>query len=144
MSDIKDKFRSSCLIASALDLIGDKWSLLIVRDMLLDKKKTFKEFASSDEKAATNLLSSRLRLLESLEVLSKRKLSGNKKENIYLLTEKGIELAPIILELVVWSDKYIRKYNDKMNPYDKKTDKQFLIETTQNSYREFAQQTLQQ
>jgi len=142
MVDIKDKFRSSCLIASALDIIGDKWSLLVVRDMLLHKKKTFKEFVTSEEKVATNLLSSRLKLLESLDVISKRKLSGNKKENIYLLTEKGIELAPLIMELVVWSDKHVRKYNRKMNKYDKGNDKLLLIETTQNSYREFTQQTV--
>ena len=132
------------MIASALDLIGDKWSILIVRDMLLHKKTTFKEFVLSDEKVATNLLSSRLRLLESLDVISKRKLSGNKKENIYLLTEKGIDLAPLIMELVEWSDKYVRKYNRKMNNYDKDTDKQSLVEATQKTYREFAQQTLQE
>jgi len=131
------------MIASALDLIGDKWSILIVRDMLLHKKTTFKEFVVSDEKVATNLLASRLKLLESLEVVSKRKLSGNKKENIYLLTEKGIDLAPLIMELVEWSDKYVRKYNSKMNNYDKENDKQNLIESTQNTYREFAQKTLQ-
>ena len=140
MSKINNKFRSSCLIASALDLIGDKWSLLIVRDMLMHKKKTFKEFVASDEKVATNLLSSRLKLLESLEVISKRKLSGNKKENIYLLTEKGIELAPLIMELVIWSDKYIRKYNRGMNQFQKnKLDKTLEIEYAQNSYREFSQ-----
>lgn len=96
-------------------LVGDKWSLLIIRDMLLNKKKTFKEFANSDEGVATNLLSSRLKLLEAIEVISKRKLVGNKKENVYLLTEKGIDFAPIILELVVWSDKYVRDFNIEMN-----------------------------
>ena len=131
------------MIASALDLIGDKWSILIVRDMLLHKKTTFKEFVLSDEKVATNLLASRLKFLESLDVISKRKLSGNKKENIYLLTEKGIDLAPLIMELVEWIDKYVRKYNCKMNNYDKENDKQNLIEVTQNTYREFAQKTLQ-
>lgn len=135
-----NKFRSSCLIASALDFIGDKWSLLIVRDMLLHEKKTFKEFVASDEKVATNLLSSRLKLLESLEVISKRKLSSNKKENIYLLTEKGIELTPLIMELVMWSDKYVRKYNKDMNAYQsEKIDKTAAIESAQNNYRAFAQ-----
>ena len=141
MSEIKNKFRSSCLIASALDLIGDKWSLLIVRDMLMHKKKTFKEFTSSDENVATNLLSSRLKLLESLDVISKRKLSTNKKENIYLLTEKGIELAPLIMELVIWSDKFVRKYHVDLNEYEiKHSDKTVVIENAQNGYREFAQQ----
>ena len=138
---MEKKFRSSCLIASALDLIGDKWSLLIVRDMLIHWKKTFKEFASSDEKVATNLLSSRLKLLESLDVITKRKLSNNKKENIYLLTDKGINLTPLIMELVLWSDKYIREYNLDMNKHEtRKTDKTVLIENTQNKYKEFAQQ----
>lgn len=140
MPKIINKFRSSCLIASALDLIGDKWSLLIVRDMLMHKKKTFKEFVASDENVATNLLSSRLKLLESLDVISKRKLSSNKKENIYLLTEKGIELAPLIMELVIWSDKHIRKLNRGMNQFQNKLDKTEQIEYAQNSYREFAQE----
>ena len=138
---MKKKFRSSCLIASALDLIGDKWSLLIVRDMLMHQKKTFKEFANSDERVATNLLSSRLKLLETLDIVSKRKLSGNKKENIYLLTEKGIDLAPLIMELVHWSDKYIRDYNPKMNLYRaQEINKALAIDKAQHAYREFAQQ----
>ncbi len=136
------KFRSSCLIASGLDLIGDKWSLLIVRDMLMYQKKTFKELAASDERVATNLLSARLKLLESLEVISKRKLPKNKKENIYLLTEKGLDLAPLILEIVIWSDKYVRTYNKDMNPYESTSNKLLEIESVQNRYREFVRQVI--
>lgn len=137
------KFRSSCLIASALDLLGDKWSLLIVRDMLLHQKKTFKEISASEEGVATNLLSSRLKFLESLEVITKRKLPGNKKENIYLLTEKGIDLAPVILEIVVWSDKYVRAYNPDMNAYESQhTDKSLAIERVQAEYRGFVRETV--
>ena len=137
------KFRSSCLIASALDLIGDKWSLLIIRDMLLHKKKTFKEMVASKEGVATNLLSARLKLLESLEVISKRKLFANKKENIYLLTEKVIDLAPIILEIVLWSDKYVRVYNPGMNTYESGyTNKMLVIESVQKEYREFVRQII--
>jgi len=138
------KFRSSCLIASALDLIGDKWSLLIVRDMLMYKKKLFKDLAASNEGIATNLLASRLKLLESLEVISKRKLPTNKKENIYLLTEKGLDLAPLILEIVIWSDKYVRSYNADMYPFDADNlDKNLMIAMTQKEYREFARQFLE-
>ncbi len=137
------KFRSSCLIASALDLIGDKWSLLIIRDMLLHKKKTFKEMVGSEEGIATNLLSGRLKLLESLDVISKRKRPKNKKENVYLLTEKGIDLAPLILEIVLWSDKYVRAYNLDMNKYESgNTNKMSVIEDVQKKYREFVQQTI--
>jgi len=111
--------------------------------MLLFQKKTFKEFVTSDEKVATNLLSSRLKMLESLRIITKQKLSSNKKENIYLLTEKGIELAPLIMELVLWSDKYVRAYNDNMNTLENETDKQSLIISTQDGYRAFAQQIIQ-
>ena len=140
---MKKKFRSSCLIASTLDLIGDKWSLLIIRDMLMHKKKTFKELVASDEGVATNLLSARLKLLESLEVISKRKLPENKKENVYLLSEKGIDLAPIIMEIALWSDKYVRAYNANMNAYDRgSTDKLLAIERVQNEYRDFVHRIL--
>jgi len=111
--------------------------------MLLFQKKTFKEFVTSDEKVATNLLSSRLKMLESLRIITKQKLSSNKKENIYLLTEKGIELAPLIMELVLWSDKYVRAYNDNMNTLENETDKQSLIISTQDGYRAFTQQIIQ-
>lgn len=137
------KFRSSCLIASALDVIGDKWSILIIRDMLMSKKKTFKEIAASEEGMATNLLSSRLKLLVSLDLITKRKLPGNKKENIYLLTEKGIDLAPIIMELVLWSDKYLRAYNPNMNDFERQNiNKVQFIERAQNDYRAFFNQTI--
>ena len=133
------KFRSTCIIASGLDLIGDKWTLLIVRDMLLQNKKTFKEIVASDEGIATNLLSARLKLLESLDMITKRKLPENKKENIYLLTEKGINLAPIILEIVIWSDKYVRAYNPDMNLYESGSiSKTTFIDRVQNGYRAFA------
>lgn len=138
------KFRSSCIIASALDVIGDKWSLLIVRDMLLHKKKTFKEIASSDEGIATNLLSARLKLLASLDVITKRKLPGNRKENIYLLTQKGIDLAPLILELVLWSDKHVRAYNSNMNVNESKSmDKRIVIDNYQKEYSLFMRQVLE-
>jgi len=135
---MEKKFRSSCIIASALDLIGDKWSLLIIRDMLLHHKKTYKEMVASAEGIATNLLSARLKLLESLDLITKRKLPSNKKQNVYLLSEKGIDLAPIIMEIVIWSDKNVRIYNPDMNPFEyKHSDKLSVIKHTQNRYREF-------
>lgn len=137
------KFRSSCLIASALDLIGDKWSLLIVRDMLLYKKKTFKEISSSEEGIATNLLSTRLKLLATIGVITKRKLLTNKKENLYLLTEKGIELAPLIMEIVLWSDKHVRVHHPDMNTNGSRgLDKALVVESYQNSYRAFVRDTI--
>jgi DNA-binding HxlR family transcriptional regulator len=129
------------MIASALDVIGDRWSLVIIRDMLLHYKTTFKEFIASDEGVATNLLSSRLKGLELLQIISKNKLRANKKENIYLLTDKGINLAPIIMELVVWSDLYVREYHSEMNTSDTvNMDKHEVITQTQRRYQAFADQ----
>ncbi|MFT4752931.1 MAG: DNA-binding HxlR family transcriptional regulator [Salibacteraceae bacterium] len=137
------QFRSSCVIASALDLIGDKWSLLIVRDMLLNKKSTYKEMIASDEGIATNLLSSRLKMLASIGIITKRKLPKNKKENIYLLTERGIALAPLIMEVVIWSDQYIRAYHAKMNPFETHNmNKADIICHVQNEYRTLSTQIL--
>ena len=139
---MEKKFRSSCAIASLLDIMGDKWSLLIVRDMLMKHKKTFKEISESPEQIAPSILSARLRLLESYDLLSKRKLPDNKKENIYLLSSKGIDLAPILLECSLWGDKYMRAYNSiNFNPglHD---DKSLVIETIKNNYQQMIHQVL--
>ena len=101
---MKKKFRSGCPISSALDIVGDKWSLLIIRDMLVKHKKTFKEISNSDEKIAPSILSARLKLLESYKLIFRTKVPDNKKENIYLLTEKGIRLTPIIVEFSLWGN----------------------------------------
>jgi DNA-binding HxlR family transcriptional regulator len=132
-------FRSACPVASTLDIIGDKWSLLIIRDMLVQGKKTFKEFSASTEGIAPGILSSRLKWLEENELVTKRKLADNQKENIYLLTEKGIELAPVITEIILWADKNMRSQNPKMYfladaGFDQ--DKSKVTEGVQNRYRQ--------
>ena len=98
------KFRSTCPISSALDIIGDKWSLLIIRDMMFSGKRTYTEFNNSSEKISTDILSSRLVKLNELDIITKGKIPGNKKTNIYTLTQKGRELLPILLEIAQWSD----------------------------------------
>ena len=130
-------FRSFCPIASTLDILGDKWSLVLIRDMLVREKKTFKEFSSSDEGIATGILASRLKLMESFGLITKRKLPDNKKENIYLLTEKGIDLAPIIVEVTLWGGKHMKKYNPKLKTHKGlKTDKNLAIHNLQENYRQ--------
>jgi len=115
---MKQKFRSNCPISSALDLIGDKWSLLIIRDMMFSGKKTYSEFSNSNEKIATNILSNRLSMLEELGIINKGKLEGNKKTNIYSLTQKGKELLPIILEIAQWSDNNLNDHlKDGAKPF---------------------------
>ena len=106
----KIEFRSQCPISSALDLVGDKWSLLIIRDLLFDQKKTFSEFAQSNEKIASNILSDRLNRLENMDIVSKGKLPGNKKTNLYTLTEKGIDFLPLIVEYILWSNKHLHQH----------------------------------
>ena len=103
-------FRSNCAISSALDLIGDKWSLLILRDMMFFGKKTFSEFAASEEKIATNILSDRLLNLEEAGIIKKGKLPDNKKNNIYSLTPKGITFLPSLIEVILWSDRNLAEH----------------------------------
>ena len=142
---MKNNFRSGCPLASTLDIVGDKWSLLIVRDMLFQGKKTFKDFSTSPEGIAPGILSSRLKWLEENELITKQKLPDNKKEIIYLLTEKGIELAPIITEIILWSDKNLRGQNAEMFAiaeagFDQ--DKSKVTEGIQKNYRQIIRETL--
>lgn len=111
---MKTEFRCSCPTTSALDIIGDKWSLVIVKQMLLEDKKTFKDFTESAESIATNILSSRLKKLEEFQIIRKERLPNNKKINIYTLTEKGIELTPTLVELTIWTYKHMGEFNQKI------------------------------
>ena len=131
---IKKEFRSGCPISSALDVVGDKWSLLIIRDMLVKHKKTFKEISNSDEKIAPSILSARLKLLESYKLIFKTKVPDNKKENIYLLTEKGIRLTPIIIEFSLWGNSNMREFNEIDDIEGLNSDKTLIIQAVQDSY----------
>ena len=101
-------FRCNCPFTSALDVLGDKWMLVIVKQMLIEDKETFKDFTESEESIATNILSSKLKLLEDFDIIIKTKRPNNKKTNLYLLTEKGLALTPVLVELASWSDSYLR------------------------------------
>lgn len=102
------KFRCDCPFTSAIDILGDKWMLVIVKQMLIEGKETFKDFTESEEAIATNILTIKLKLLEELGLISKSKLRHNKKTNLYLLTEKGLALTPVLVELALWSDDHLR------------------------------------
>ncbi len=101
-----DQRRSGCPISCSLDLLGDKWSLLIVRDMVFVRKRHFKEFLSSDEGIATNILTDRLNRLEVTGIITKQPDPENGRQVIYSLTEKGIALIPVLVELVCWGAIY--------------------------------------
>ena len=95
-----------CPISSTLDILGDKWTLLIIRDLMYKGKKTYGEFLQSEEKIATNILADRLLVLEKTGIVEKKAFPGNRVKNLYQLTPKGIDLMPTLLEIVVWGDKY--------------------------------------
>jgi DNA-binding HxlR family transcriptional regulator len=131
---MKKEFRSGCPISSTLDVVGDKWSLLIIRDMLVKHKMTFKEISDSDEKIAPSILSARLKLLESYKLIFKTKVPDNKKENIYVLTEKGIRLTPIIIEFSLWGNSNMREFNEIDDIEGLNSGKTLIIQTVQDSY----------
>ena len=132
---MKKEFRSSCPVSSSLDVVGDKWSLLIIRDMLVKHKKTFKQISDSYEKIAPSILSARLKLLESYKLIFKTKAPENKKENIYLLTEKGIRLTPIIIEFCLWGNYNMREFNEIDDIEGLNLDKTLIIQKIQDSYK---------
>jgi DNA-binding HxlR family transcriptional regulator len=84
-------------------MLGDRWSLLIIRDMMLRGSRTYKEFLESNEKIATNILADRLRRLEADGIIATRPDPSDGRKLIYLLTKKGIDLAPVLTEMVLWA-----------------------------------------
>lgn len=108
MSILDTIFRCNCPVTSALDIVGDKWTLVVIKLMLLEQKKTFKEFSESDESIAPSILSNRLKTLEKIGFVVKQKLPDNQKTNHYFLTEKGLSLTPVIIELALWSHHNIK------------------------------------
>lgn len=102
----KIDFRSECPISTALDIFGDKWSLLILRDLIFNNKNTYGEFLNTDEKIATNILADRLVTLEAGGIISKHNHPESKVKVLYKLTAKGIDLIPVLVEIIVWSEKY--------------------------------------
>lgn len=98
--------RSGCPISIALEIFGDSWSLLIVRDLMFKGLRTFNEFAAAGEGIATNVLSDRLTRLEATGILTKGPDPADARRIHYRLTEKGIDLAPALVELVLWAASY--------------------------------------
>ncbi len=98
--------RSDCPISYALDFFGDKWTLLIIRDMVFDRKRFYKDFLNSKEGIATNILSDRLKKLEQHGFITSRVYPEMKTKKEYLLTKKGKDTIPVLIEIIVWSAKY--------------------------------------
>ena len=111
---MKNNFRCDCPLTSAIDIIGDKWTLVIIKQMLLQNKETFKDFTDSEEAIATNILTVRMKNLIELNLVTKSKLPNNKKSVYYHLTEKGLSIAPIIIELALWAGETLKPLNSTM------------------------------
>ena len=109
MAFLNKIFRCDCPVTTALDIVGDKWTLVIIKLMLFEYKKTFKDFYESDESIAPNILSARLKTLLKTGFITKVNHPDNKKTFIYSLTEKGLSLTPVITELALWSHNNIKE-----------------------------------
>lgn len=102
--------RSDCPVNVALELLGDRWSLLIVRDLMFRGYRTYGQFLEADESIATNMLADRLRKLLAAGVITTVREDADRRKIIYRLTPKGMDLAPVLIELILWSARYEKTF----------------------------------
>jgi DNA-binding HxlR family transcriptional regulator len=122
------KRRSGCPLNASVEMLGDRWSLLILRDMMLRGSCTFKEFLNSHEKIATNILADRLRKLEAHGIITSQQDPADGRKLIYQLTPKGIDLAPVLTEMVLWAGRHEQTDNQALIRLMKKDKPTFLAE----------------
>jgi len=111
MTTSDDKRPSGCPIAFGLETFGDKWTLIIIREMMFGGKKTYSDFLDADEAISTNILASRLKHLETEGIVVKRRDPEYFRSFLYELTPKGLDLAPILVEIIAWSGKHDTRPN---------------------------------
>ena len=137
--------RSSCPISTALEIIGDQWSLIIIRDLFLERT-TFSEFRDSPEKIATNVLTNRLNKLLDMGLIGYVLNPNNKKIKVYYLEDSGIDLYPLIFDLSMWSKKHLdMKFHPISEEWYKITEKKTsskVISSSSKKYRNFRKSTL--
>ncbi len=102
----KSKQRSGCPVSISLEILGDRWSLLIIRDLMIRGFRTFKDFQGSGEGIATNILADRLQKLEASGIITSSTDPTDARRVNYRLTEKGIDLAPVLLEFLIWGARH--------------------------------------
>jgi DNA-binding HxlR family transcriptional regulator len=120
--------RSGCPLNASVEMLGDRWSLLIIRDMMVRGYRTFKEFLSSKEHIATNILADRLRRLESYGIVTTQPDPSDGRKLHYLLTAKGMDLAPVLTEMVLWAAAHEDTGNQALVRLIKKDKTKFLVE----------------
>ncbi|MGB7438701.1 MAG: helix-turn-helix domain-containing protein [Candidatus Acidiferrum sp.] len=121
------KGRSGCPLNASVEMLGDRWSLLIIRDMMLGGSRIFKQFLGGYEHIATNILADRLRKLETYGIITSQPDPADRRKRIYLLTPKGIDLAPVLTEMVLWAAAHERTGNQAL-VREMKKDKQGFID----------------
>jgi DNA-binding HxlR family transcriptional regulator len=122
------KWRSGCPLNASVEILGDRWSILIIRDMMLRGFQTYKEFLSSYEKIATNILANRLKNLESHGIIAARRDVMDGRKVIYRLTAKGIDLAPVLTEMVLWAGGHEDTKNEALVRLMRKDKEKFISE----------------
>ena len=118
--------RSGCPLNASVEMLGDRWSLLIIRDMMLRGSKTYKEFLECYEGIATNILADRLRKLVAYGIITTEPDPSDGRRMIYLLTSKGIDLAPVLTEMVLWAATHEDTGNPALVQLMQKDKKRFL------------------
>ena len=101
-----ENYRSTCPINLTVEVIGDKWSLIIIRGIMFDGKRHFRELLNAEEKIASNILTDRLNMLEREGIITKKADPDHKQKYIYSLTAAGIDLLPLMIEIGAWSFKH--------------------------------------
>jgi DNA-binding HxlR family transcriptional regulator len=125
------KRRSGCPLNASIEMLGDRWSLLIIRDMMLRGSKTYKEFFHSHEKIATNILADRLRRLIAYGIIAVQPDPADGRKQTYRLTRKGIDLAPVLTEMVLWAAAHEETGNQALVCLMKKDREKFLADVRQ-------------
>ena len=126
--------RSGCPLNASVEILGDRWSLLIIRDMMLRGFRSYKEFLGSYESIATNILADRLRRLEAHGIITTKQDPSDGRKLIYLLTPKGIDLAPVLTEMVLWAAAHEETGNPGLVALIKK-DKEKFLESARERWR---------
>ena len=127
----KSRRRSECPLNASVEMLGYRWSLLILRDMMVRGYRTFKEFLSSEERIASNVLADRLRRLEVYGIISSEQDSADGRKLNYSLTAKGIDLAPVLTEMVLWAASHEETGNQALVRLMRKDKEEFLAQTRQ-------------
>jgi DNA-binding HxlR family transcriptional regulator len=118
MGDDKIHWRSVCPISCALDVVGDKWAMLIIRDLIIHGTRTYSEFLESPEKISTNILAVRLSLLTSLKLIERTEPEAAPRNNAFKLTKSGAALRPVLEELGRWSHTHLKAFNSRIVKID--------------------------